>query len=408
MNTSIYIARRYLFSKKSTHAINIISGISMLGVFIGSAALIIILSGFNGFEKVIIELFNNFSPQIKIEPVKGKTFNPNQPYFNELHKNAALFSFSEVLEEKALIAYGDRKTICIVKGVSTEFLNNTDLQKIIVAGKFKLNAHNQPSAVIGSIIQSTLSVNINDQFTALQVYSPKRNVVNSINPADEFVQQSIYPAGVFSIQQDFDNIVITPLSFTRALLEQPVEVSSLELNFKPGTDVDKMQQEIRQKAGPAFTIKNRREQNEALYRILNLEKGATFCILTFILIIAIFNIVGSLTMLVMDKRKDIAILSSLGAGRMLIQGIFFFEGMLISWIGCFGGIAVGLLFCLAQLQFGLIKMGSATSVLDAYPVDLQFSNVLLVFFTVTVISVIAAAISARVSVQGLDEIKQDL
>lgn len=408
MNTSIYIARRYLFSRKSTHAINIISGISMLGVFIGSAALIVILSGFNGFEKVILALYNNFSPELKIEPLQGKTFNPDTLHFSDLHKNKALFSFTQVLEEKALIAYGDRRTICTIKGVSAEFLNNADLQKTIVAGAFDLHLHNQPSAVIGSIIQSTLSVNINDQFSALQVYSPRRTVVNSINPLDQFVQKNIYPSGVFSIQQDFDNIVVTPLSFTRQLLEQPTGVSSIELNFIPGTDIKQMQQQIQQQTGPGFTVKNRREQNTALYRILNSEKWAVFSILTFVLIIAIFNIVGSLTMLVMDKRKDIAILSSLGAGKGLIQGIFFFEGMLIAWIGCIAGLAVGLIFCYVQLQFGFIKMGSATSVLDAYPVDLKFLDIILVFLTVSLISVISAGISARVSVQGLDEIKQDL
>jgi lipoprotein-releasing system permease protein len=410
VNTSLYIARRYLFSRKSTHAINIISGISMLGVFIGSAALIIILSGFNGFEKVILALYNNFSPELKIEPVKGKTFNPDTLHFNDLRKNASLLSFTEVLEEKALIAYGDRKTIGIIKGVSSEFLKNPDLPKTIVpgAGSFDLHAHNHPSAVIGSIIQSTLSVNIFDQFTRLEVYSPRRNVVNSINVMDEFIQRSIPPAGIFSIQQDFDNIVVTPLSFTRELLEQPNEVSSLELNFNPGTNISKMQEEIQEKAGPDFSVKNRREQNTALYRILNSEKWAVFSILTFVLIIAIFNIVGSLTMLVMDKRKDIAILSSLGAGKGLIQRVFFFEGMLISWIGCIAGLVIGLIFCVVQLEYGLIKMGSATSVLDAYPVNLKFSDVILVFLTVSFISVISAGISARVSVQGLDEIKQDL
>jgi lipoprotein-releasing system permease protein len=408
LNTSVYIARRYLFSRKSTHAINIISGISMLGVFIGSAALIIILSGFNGFEKVIINLYNNFSPELKIEPVKGKTFNPDTLNFNDLRKDSTLFSFTHVLEEKALISYGDRRTLCNIKGVSNEFLNNQELQKTIVVGSFDLHLNKQPSAVIGSIIQSTLSVNINDEFTPLQIYSPKRNEVNSANPLDEFVQKNITPSGVFSIQQDFDNIVVTPISFTRQLLEQPTEVSAIELNFNKGTDVKQMQQHIQQMAGGGFTVKNRREQNAALYRILNSEKWAVFAILTFVLIIAIFNIIGSLTMLVMDKRKDIAILSSLGAGKGLIQRIFFFEGMMISWIGCLAGIFVGLAFCFVQLKFSLIKMGSATSVLDAYPVDVQFNNILLVFLTVSIISVFAAAISARVSVQGLDEIKQDL
>lgn len=322
MNTSVYIARRYLFSRKSTHAINIISGISMLGVFIGSAALIVILSVFNGFEKVILALYNNFSPELKIEPVRGKTFDPNTPYFNTLHKNAALFSFAEVLEEKALVRYGDRQVISTVKGVSTEFLNNRGLDSTIISGSFTLELHKQAAAVIGTIVQSSLSVNIKDELTPLQIYSPRRGLVNSVNPMDEFIQKNIYPSGVFSIQQDFDDIVVTPLSFTRELLDEPNEVSSIELNFKDGTDLDKVQNEIKTKIGNAFTVKDRYEQNTSLYRILNSEKWAVFSILTFVLIIAIFNIVGSLTMLVMDKRKDIAILSSLGASRGLIKRIF--------------------------------------------------------------------------------------
>jgi len=380
----------------------------MLGVFIGSAALIIILSVFNGFEKVILELYNNFTPQIKITPVRGKTFDPNTPYFNELHKNATLFSYTEVLEEKALVRYGDRQVISTIKGVSAEFLNNKRLDSTIVQGSFSLYTHHQPSAVIGGIVQSSLSVNIKDELTALQIYSPRRSVVNSANPIDEFVQKNIYPSGVFSIQQDFDDIIVTPLSFTRELLDQPNEVSSVELNFKDGTNVDRAERDIKSKIGNAFAVKNRYEQNTSLYRILNSEKWAVFSLLTFVLIIAIFNIVGSLTMLVMDKRKDIAILSSLGAGRKLIQSIFFFEGMMISLIGCVAGVVVGLTFCLLQLQFGWIKMGDQTSVIDAYPIALKFADFILVFLTVTIIAVISSGISARVSVQGLDEIKQDL
>ncbi|EHQ28081.1 FtsX-like permease family protein [Mucilaginibacter paludis] len=408
MNTSVYIARRYLFSRKSTHAINIISGISMLGVFIGSAALIVILSVFNGFEKVILALYNNFSPELKIEPVRGKTFDPNTPYFNTLHKNAALFSFAEVLEEKALVRYGDRQVISTVKGVSTEFLNNRGLDSTIISGSFTLELHKQAAAVIGTIVQSSLSVNIKDELTPLQIYSPRRGLVNSVNPMDEFIQKNIYPSGVFSIQQDFDDIVVTPLSFTRELLDEPNEVSSIELNFKDGTDLDKVQNEIKTKIGNAFTVKDRYEQNTSLYRILNSEKWAVFSILTFVLIIAIFNIVGSLTMLVMDKRKDIAILSSLGASRGLIKRIFFAEGMMISLIGCLAGVVIGLVFCLLQLHYGWVKMGSQSSVIDAYPIAINFTDFILVFLTVSVIALISSGISARVSVQGLDEIKQDL
>ncbi len=411
MNTSIYIARRYLFSRKTTHAINIISGISMLGVFIGSAALVIILSAFNGIEREILLMYNNFSPELKIQAKQGKTFNPNTPYFSQLHRDKAIFSYTQVLEEKALISYGDRRTPADIKGVSEEFLNNKNLDSTILKGTFTLSnsVTNEPTAVIGSYIQSTLSVNIDDKFVPLQIYAPKRDAeINSIDPTNDFVLKYIYPSGVFSIQQDFDNIVVTPLSFMRELLNQPVEVSSIEINLKKGADVDAIQKAITEKIGGNFTVQNRAQQNALLYKILYSEKWAVYMILTFVVIIATFNIVGSLTMLVMDKRKDIAILTGLGASRQLIQGIFFCEGMLITLTGCIAGMILALLFCLGQQYWGLIKMGSAYSTIDAYPIALKPSDFLLVFFTVMGIALIASGISARISVKGLDDIKQDL
>ncbi|WP_345950067.1 ABC transporter permease [Mucilaginibacter sp. PAMB04274] len=408
MNTSIYIAQRYLFSRKKMHAINIISGISMLGVFVGSAALIIILSVFNGFEKVILSLYNNFTPELKIEPTRGKTFDPNTPYFKSLRRNEKLFSYIEALEEKALVRYGNRQFIATVRGVSKDFLKNKQLDSTIQNGSFTLEANNVAYAVIGSMVQNSLAVNINDRYAALQLYSPRRRVVNSINPEDEFVRRPIAVSGVFSIQQDFDDIVITPLVFARDLLDEPKDVSSLALNFKKGININQQQQVIQQKLGKAFSVKNRYQQNTELYKTLNYERWFTFLILTFVLIIAIFNIIGSLTMLVLDKKKDIAILTSLGAGKPLIQGIFFFEGMMISVTGCIAGIIVGLVFCILQQHFGLVKMGGQMMVIDAYPVDMKFTDFILVFLTVTGISVIASGISARLSVKGLDEIKQDL
>ncbi|GAA4329683.1 FtsX-like permease family protein [Mucilaginibacter gynuensis] len=390
------------------HAINIISGISMLGVFVGSAALIIILSVFNGFEKVILSLYSNFTPELKIEARLGKTFDPNTPYFNSLHKNATVFSYTEVLQEKVLIRYGKKQYIGTIKGVSNDFLKNKQLDSTIINGAFTLFENNTEFAVIGSTIQGSLGVNVNDQVATLQIYSPRRNAGNSANPLNEFVLKSITPSGVFAIQQDFDDIVVTSLNFTRELLDEPQMVSSLELNFKPGTNLDDAQQNIVNKIGKDFTVKNRAQQNTELYKTLNYERWSVFMILTFVLIIAVFNIIGSLTMLVIDKRKDIAVLTSLGADKNLIQGIFFFEGMLISAAGCISGIIVGLIFCVVQQQYGLIKMGGRLTVIDAYPVDIKLSNTGLVFLTVGIIAVIASGISARLSVKRLDEIKQDL
>ncbi len=405
MNIPVYIAKRYLFSRKSTHAINIISAISTLGVFVSSAALIIILSGFNGLEQVIVAMYNNFTPQLKIEAKQGKTFNPNTAYFNNLHKDASLASFTEVLEEHALIKYGDRQVISTVKGVSDEFLNNKQLDSTLQYGSFTLSKNNMPYAVIGSIVANNVSINVKDGFTPMQVFSPTRGKTNSILPTDEFKSMMIYPSGIFIMQKDFDDRIIVPLSFTRDLLDQPVNVSAIELNFKPGTNVDAAQSSIKDKIGAQFNVINRYEQNSELYKTLHLEKASTFLILTFILIIAIFNIVGSLTMLVIDKRKDIAILTSLGATGRMIQGIFFVEGLLITLSGCVMGMVVGLAFVLAQMQYKMIKLDG---VVDAFPVEVRISDFLLVFLTVAVIGGIASGISARISVRGLNEIKQDL
>ena len=390
------------------HAINIISGISMLGVLIGSAALIIILSAFNGLEVTILSLYSNFSPEIKIEPRLGKTFDPNTPYFNTLRNDKRVFSFTQVLQEKALIKYEDRPFIGTVKGVSDDFLKNPLLDSIVQTGSFTLHTGNQDFAVLGAEVQSGLGINIHDHLSVIEIYTPRRQAGNSSDPLSEFVVRMIAPSGVFAVGQEFDNMVVVPISFARTLLDQPKNVSSLEINYKKRTDLKSVQEGIQNKIGKDFTVKSRREQNTELYKTLNYERWFIFMILTFVLIIAIFNIIGSLTMLVIDKRKDIAILTSLGANKRLIQGIFFFEGMMISITGCVTGIVLGLGFCILQQHFGFVKMGSKLSLLDAYPISLRFSDFVLVFFTVIVIAIIASGVSARLSIKGLDDIKQEL
>jgi lipoprotein-releasing system permease protein len=409
LNTSIYIAKRYLFSRKKMHAINIISGVSMLGVFVGSAALVIILSVFNGLEKVILNLYSNFTPELRIEPKQGKTFDPNTAYFNALHRDPKLFSFTEVLEEKALIRYGPTgQFIGTVRGVSDEFLKNRQLDSTIEKGTFTLNYDDHYMAVIGATVQAKLSVNIHDQLSPLEIYSPRRNASNSADPLSAFEVRYIYPSGIFNIQSDFNSLIITPIGFMRGLLNEPKNISAINLNYKKGTDLQDVQEDLKDKVGSMFTIKNRYEQNPDLYKTLNYERWITFLILVFVLIIAIFNIIGSLTMLVIDKQKDIAILTSLGANKQLIQGIFFFEGMMISFIGCIVGMAVGLIFCILQQQFAFIKFGDNFTAIESYPIALKFTDFILVFLTVTGIAAIASGISARLSIKRLGEIKQEL
>ena len=410
MNTALYIARRYLFAKKSTNAINIISTISVLGVFVGSAALIIILSIFNGFEEMVLKMFNTVTPELVISPAKGKTFDPRGAVFNGIRKDSRVYSYTEVLSENALLRYNEKQSVGLVKGVSKDYLKNRDLNSIIVQGKFLLHNSNGPQAVLGSALQNYLMVNPNDPFTPLQIFSPKRGMsTSSVNPTDDFMNLSIPVSGIFEVQRDFDNVAIVPLSFARELLQQDINVSAIELDLIKSDDADRLKTELQQQLGPDFEVKDRIEQNKALYNILGTEKWAVYIILTFILIIAIFNIIGSLTMLVIDKLKDIAILSSLGAGKKLIKRIFLLEGMMITLAGCVFGLFVGLIFCLLQQKFGMISMSSDNITIgNAYPVSLRWQDFVLVFITVSTFSFMASALSSNLSVKNINNLNQDL
>lgn len=383
----------------------------MLGVMVGSAALIIILSVFNGFEEMVLKIFNSITPQIVVSPAQGKTFNPNTAYFNQLKKNEKVYSFTEVLAENALVRYGTKQTPAVVKGVSADFLKNKSLDTIMIDGTFVLeNKIGQPQAVVGSALQAFLDTNPADPFEQLQIYSPKKGATGSaVNPMDDFTMLSISPAGIFEIQQDFDNLLIVPLSFARELLGEAKNVSSIEINVKPGVDAEELKTQVSKDLGSSYVVKNRIEQNQALYNVLGSEKWMVYIILTFILIIAIFNIIGSLTMLVIDKQKDISVLSSLGAGKRLIRRIFLAEGMMITLTGCIFGIAIGLIFCLLQQRFGWVKMGDANFMFsNAYPIALKWKDFVLVFVTVSFFSFIAAGLASNLSVKKIDRINKDL
>lgn len=381
----------------------------MLGVFVGSAALIIILSVFNGFENIVLSMYNTFSPELRVEAAIGKTFDPMDKRFDSFKKDPRVVDYTEVLQEKALVRYGKGQSIALVKGVSGNYMEvHEKLDSAISSGSFTLRHKNEDFAVIGAGIQNFLSVNLNDEFRDLNVYSPRKGAAMSINPADEFNVLSIHPSGVFSVQQEFDNMMIVPIGFARTLLSEPSRVSMVEINTGKGVSVNKFQREMQEVLGKDFVVKNRSEQNQLLYKILNSEKWAIFLILTFVLIIAIFNIIGSLTMLVIDKKKDIAILSSLGANNILIRGIFFIEGMMISMIGCILGMLAGLIFCVLQQQLGFIKMAGANMMIDSYPIGINGMDFILVFSTVLAVSLIASSISSRLSVKNTHSLRADL
>lgn len=380
----------------------------MLGVFVGSAALIIILSVFNGFEGLVLNMYSTFTPDIRLEPATGKTFDPRNRYLQALKKDAQIQVFAQVLQEKSLLRYDDRQFIGRIKGVDNAFMANTHLDTVMVQGDFILSENNQNYAVVGANVQYNLGINVNDRIRGLQIYSPKKGVSNSIAQVDEFNVKSLFPVGVFQSGQDWDDIVFIPLPIARELLNEPYKVSAIEINLKNKDSVDGFIAQIKQNVGKNIMVKNRVQQNALLYKILNSEKWAVYFMLTFILVIAVFNIIGSLTMLVIDKKKDIAILAGLGADKSVVAQIFFFEGMMICIIGCLAGILAGLAFCLLQQKYGLITMGEGNLIVSAYPVILKGKDFFMVFFTVTAVSLIASGISARLSVKHFDDLKSNL
>ncbi len=396
MRFPFYIARRYLFARKSQNAINIISAISMLGVGVGAMALVVILSVFNGFDEVVKSLFNAFDPDVKITAVEGKTFVPDQR-FEELKAVPGVLNVSEILEENALLKYDDRQHIATIKGADESFIKVTGIDSMIYEGDMVLKDKSRSYAVVGQGVAYSLQIGLNF-VEPLFVYMPKRvGRINLANPDNAFKRKYIYPSGIFAIEQDFDSrYVIVPIDFMRDLLDYNNEVSSVEIKLDPGFPADEVEANIESLLGNDFLVQDRAEQNQVFYRVMKSEKYAIFLILTFILVIASFNIIGSLSMLIIDKKNDIRSLRNMGAGPRLISRIFLLEGWLISIVGSFIGIILGSLISWVQDRFELLKLGgSGNFVIDAYPVDLQAGDVLLVWITVLLIGFLAARYPVR-------------
>ena len=392
MNLSFYIARRYLFGKKSQNAINIISGISVGGVTVGTLALVIVLSVFNGFDQVVKSLFSTFDPDIKISAVEGKTFESDAAALDELGSLPGVSHVSRVLEENVLLLYGDKQHIATIKGVDESFKDVSGLDSMVYDGSMKLKDPNRSYAVVGQGVAYSLRIGLSF-IDPLFVYTIDRKTrINMAQPEESIRRDFLYPSGIFSIEQDFDSrYVITSLEFVQELLSYQNEVSFLEVKLDPLFEADQVQHEIQRILGPGFNVFNRQQQNELFYKVMKSEKWAIFLILTFILIIASFNIIGSLSMLIIDKKKDIVTLRNMGANNRLIERIFLMEGWLISLIGSFLGMGLGTLISWIQQRFGVIKLtGSGTFVIEAYPVRIEFLDILMIWATVLLIGLIAA------------------
>ena len=395
MNFPFYIARRYLFSKKSTHAINVISGVSVVGVAVATMALVVTLSVFNGFHDLVASLFTAFDPQLKVTPAVGKTAPADDPVLTRIRHLPEVEVATETVEDMALAIYGDRQAMVTIKGVDDNFDSLTHIREILVGeGEYELHAAGLNYGIPGIRLAEALGTGYRYD-RPLKIYAPKREgQLNMANPTDGFVEDELYSPGVlFSVKQaKYDkSYIVTSIGFARNLFGQQGMVSALELRLKPGTDFDAAKEKIRQMAGGKYTVKDRFEQQEDTFRIMKIEKLIAYIFLTFILAVACFNIIGSLSMLIIDKKADVATLRNLGASDKQIVRIFLFEGRMISAIGAVLGIAVGLLLCWLQQTYGLVGLGrsSGSFIIDAYPVSVHAWDIAVIFVTVLAVGFIA-------------------
>lgn len=395
MNISLYIAKRYLFAKKSHNVINVISLISVCGVAFVSFALIVVLSAFNGLEQLVQSLYESFDPDIKITPVTGKTFDAEDLPEEKIRQLPGVVNYTEVIEEFALLNYNQKQAPAVVKGVEREFLNMTGMDTMLVDGELLLEEGDVNYAVIGYKIANNLSVNLADLRHTILVYAPKRGGTVSLNPDQAFRSKNIVPSGIFLISPEFDaRYIIVPIDFTQELFEYENERSAIEIKLREGTDEEEVQAEIQNLVGEQFNVKTRRQLNEIVYKTNETEKWVTFLILTFILVIAAFNVIGSLTMLILDKKKDIGILKSMGASNGMIRRIFLAEGLLINFLGAFIGLTVGLVLCYLQMEYGLLRLEGG--IVEFYPIRILFMDVVSILIAVFVIGFIASYFPVRV------------
>ena len=401
-NFSFYVARRYMFSKKSVGAINVISFISVAGVAVGTMALVIVLSVFNGFHDLVASLFTNFDPQIEVVPVKGKTINADAPELDKIHHLDFVDVATDVVEDQAIAVYGDRQRMVTVMGVDENFDQLTNIGDILYGdGDFTLRVANLYFGVPGIRLAQDLGLGAR-WADYLKIYAPVRRgqLTDLDTPTDGFVVDSLLSPGVvYAVNQnkyDRDRI-ITSIYFARQLFDQDGMLSSLQLRLKPGTDLSTAKREIKAAAGEKFRVLDRFEQQADTFRIMQIEKVLAYVFLTFILIVACFNIISSLSMLIIDKKNDINTLHNLGANDRQIVSIFLYEGRIISAVGALIGIGLGLALCGLQQAFGFVKMGesSGTFIVNAYPVSVHYWDVLVVFVTVILIGWAASWIPAR-------------
>lgn len=424
MNLPFFIAKRYFFSPKVSNVIHLISLISLIGVTVGSFALIVVLSVFNGFEQVVLSLYNSFDSDMRMTPEQGKYFDPAKRAGRDSASTSAasallkqikswdgVINCTYIIEENVLVKNQDRQAIATIKAIQPDYLSSMGVDTMIYSGEPVLNVQQQPRAIVGAGIAGQLGLNVYNDQQRVDLYTPKSNAVGfRLDPTSAFRQRKVGASGIFSIQQEFDDqYMVLPLAFARELVDEPHRITGLELDHTDNASASAIKKRLKALFGEAFEIRNRYQQHETLYQVMQSEKTAVYMILTFILLIAAFNLIGALLMLAIEKKKDMAILKGMGASAGLIRNVFFFEGLLLSFSGALAGLGLGSLVCWLQMRYKLIQFSAeSTFVLNAFPVQFAWTDFIAVFVTVLVLGFVASYYPARIAFRqiSVEDLKQ--
>jgi len=396
LNLSLFIAKRYLISKKSNHAINIISWISIIAISLTTAALVIVLSAMNGLTGIVADLYNAIEPDLKITSVNSKYILNRVDIDRQIKLIPEINTVSYSLEENALIKLDDKQAVVNIKGVDANFKNLTRFDTVVKEGEYRFEYNNQFYGVFGKGIANKLGINVNDFISPISIFAPKRGKFKGINPDDAFTKINVSPAGIFSLNDDFDyKYVLIDLKAAQTLFDCGEEINMIEINVKDKSNMDEIQKQLKNSLGENYSVKNKYEANDLLFKTLEIEKLWVFLILSFILIIATFNIIGSLTMLIIEKKKDIKTFYNMGADQQFIKSIFMKEGLLITFVGAISGLFIGLAVCMIQQQFHVITFDDQ-SVISYYPIQVEFKDMISILGVVMLIGFLAAIYPVRV------------
>ena len=396
MNLPLFVAKRYLFAKKSHNVINIISLISAVGIAIGTTALVVVLSVYNGFEGLVKGIYSTYEADLVIEPARGKFFTPEGEGFDAVWGDERVKSVSEVLQENVFLTYAGRQSVAVLKGVDSVYLSKPHLDESVVEGEFALKVKGVDHAVVGRGLARELGLRPHF-LDALEVYYPRRDaddILLMMNPMASLSKEILFPSGVVKGDQNVEKShLFVSIEKARSLLDCSGEVSSLEIIIREGEDVDAVQAKFEEALGEGYMVKNRYQQNETIYKMMTYEKVAVYMILLFIIIVVSCNVFGSLTMLIIEKTDDIHTLESMGASHKLIRNIFALEGWLITFLGMICGVVLGVILCWIQQYFGVIKM-PGSFIVNSYPVVVNWIDIVITVVGVSLVGFIITALPA--------------